>query len=63
MKLGLTAPTAASRLLRRCSVLVDGTPFYPATPWDRSRRKKILTIEGVGDEKTFIHCSASVTHA
>ena len=41
-----------------CSVLVDRQPLYSChTLATEAVGKKILTIEGVGDEKTCIRCS------
>ena len=54
MKLGLTGTNRSCNRAScgACSVLVDGTPLYSChTLATEAAGKKILTIEGVGDEK------------
>jgi len=54
MKLGLTGTNRSCNRAScgACSVLLDGTPFYSChTLATEAVGKKILTIEGVGDEK------------
>ena len=56
MKLGLTGTNRSCNRAScgACSVLVDGTPFYSChTLATEAAGKKILTIEGVGDEKNL----------
>ena len=56
MKLGLTGTNRSCNRAScgACSVLVDGTPFYSChTLATEAVGKKILTIEGVGDEKNL----------
>ena len=56
MKLGLTGTNRSCNRAScgACSVLVDGTPFYSChTLATEAVGKKILTIEGVGDEKNM----------
>ena len=56
MKLGLTGTNRSCNRAScgACSVLVDGVPFYSChTLATEAAGKKILTIEGVGDEKNL----------
>src|SRR5579864_8849693 len=56
MKLGMTGTNRSCNRAScgACSVLVDGTPFYSChTLATEAVGKKILTIEGVGDEKNM----------
>src|ERR1700680_3759104 len=56
MNLGLTGTNRSCNRAScgACSVLVDGTPIYSChTLATEAAGKKILTIEGVGDEKTL----------
>src|SRR5579863_7043756 len=56
MKLGLTGTNRSCNRAScgACSVLVDGTPFYSChTLATEAVGKKILTIEGVGDENNL----------
>src|SRR3984957_12251133 len=56
MKLGLTGTNRSCNRAScgACSVLVDGTPLYSChTLATEAVGKKILTIEGVGDEKNL----------
>jgi xanthine dehydrogenase YagT iron-sulfur-binding subunit len=56
MKLGLTGTNRSCNRAScgACSVLLDGTPFYSChTLATEAVGKKILTIEGVGDEKNL----------
>ena len=56
MKLGLTGTNRSCNRAScgACSVLVDGTPFYSChTLATEAVGKKILTIEGMGDEKNL----------
>src|SRR5579863_10134965 len=56
MKLGLTGTNRSCNRAScgACSVLLDGTPFYSChTLATEAVGKKILTIEGVGDEKNM----------
>ena len=56
MKLGMTGTNRSCNRATcgACSVLVDGTPFYSChTLATEAVGKKILTIEGVGDEKNL----------
>ncbi len=56
MKLGMTGTNRSCNRAScgACSVLVDGTPFYSChTLATEAVGKKILTIEGVGDEKNL----------
>src|SRR5713226_9409951 len=56
MKLGLTGTNRSCNRAScgACSVLVDGTPFYSChTLATEAVGKKLLTIEGVGDEKNL----------
>src|SRR2546427_1804211 len=56
MKLGLTGTTRSCNRAScgACSVLVDGVPLYSChTLATEAAGKKILTIEGVGDEKNL----------
>ena len=56
MKLGLTGTNRSCNRAScgACSVLVDGTPFYSChTLATEAVGRKILTIEGVGDEKNL----------
>ena len=64
MKLGLTGTNRSCNRAScgACSVLVDGTPLYSChTLATEAAGKKILTIEGVGDEKN-LHPLQSVGH-
>jgi CO/xanthine dehydrogenase Mo-binding subunit/aerobic-type carbon monoxide dehydrogenase small subunit (CoxS/CutS family) len=65
MKLGLTGTNRSCNRAScgACSVLVDGTPFYSChTLATEAVGRKILTIEGVGDEKN-LHALQRVGHA
>src|SRR5947209_7242264 len=56
MKLGLTGTNRSCNRAScgACSVLVDGTPFYSChTLATEAAGRKILTIEGIGDEKNL----------
>src|SRR3984885_11929995 len=56
MKLGMTGTNRSCNRAScgACSVLVDGTPVYSChTLATEAAGKKILTIEGVGDEKNL----------
>src|SRR5579863_5936631 len=56
MKLGLTGTNRSCNRAScgACSVLVDGTPFYSChTLATEAVGRKILTIEGMGDEKNL----------
>src|SRR6266581_3396599 len=56
VKLGLTGTNRSCNRAScgACSVLIDGTPFYSChTLAMEAAGKKILTIEGVGDEKNL----------
>ena len=56
MKVGLTGTNRSCNRAScgACSVLVDGVPFYSChTLATEAAGKKILTIEGVGDEKNL----------
>src|SRR6266851_686324 len=56
IKLGLTGTNRSCNRAScgACSVLIDGTPFYSChTLATEAVGKKILTIEGVGDEKNL----------
>ena len=56
MKLGMTGTNRSCNRATcgACSVLLDGTPFYSChTLATEAVGKKILTIEGVGDEKNL----------
>src|SRR6266849_2409150 len=64
MKLGLTGTNRSCNRATcgACSVLVDGTPLYSChTLATEAVGKKILTIEGVGDEKN-LHPLQSIGH-
>src|SRR5579864_6706137 len=64
MKLGLTGTNRSCNRAScgACSVLVDGTPLYSChTLATEAVGKKILTIEGVGDEKS-LHPLQSIGH-
>src|SRR5579864_7463283 len=64
MKLGLTGTNRSCNRAScgACSVLVDGTPLYSChTLATSAAGKKILTIEGVGDEKN-LHPLQSIGH-
>ena len=64
MKLGLTGTNRSCNRAScgACSVLVDGTPVYSChTLATEAAGKKILTIEGVGDEKN-LHPLQSIGH-
>jgi len=64
MKLGLTGTNRSCNRAScgACSVLLDGTPFYSChTLATEAVGKKILTIEGVGDEKN-LHPLQSIGH-
>ena len=64
MKLGMTGTNRSCNRAScgACSVLVDGTPFYSChTLATEAVGKKILTIEGVGDEKN-LHPLQSIGH-
>ena len=64
MKLGLTGTNRSCNKAScgACSVLVDGTPLYSChTLATEAAGKKILTIEGVGDEKN-LHPLQSIGH-
>ena len=66
MKLGLTGTNRSCNRAScgACSVLVDGTPFYSChTLATEAVGKKILTIEGVGDEKNLHPLAAHRPHA
>jgi len=65
MKLGLTGTNRSCNRAScgACSVLVDGIPFYSChTLATEAAGKKILTIEGVGDEKN-LHPLQRIGHA
>ena len=65
MKLGLTGTNRSCNRAScgACSVLVDGTPFYSChTLATEAVGKKILTIEGIGDEKN-LHPLQRIGHA
>ena len=64
MKVGLTGTNRSCNRAScgACSVLVDGTPVYSChTLATEAAGKKILTIEGVGDEK-HLHPLQSIGH-
>src|SRR6202140_863879 len=64
MKLGMTGTNRSCNRATcgACSVLVDGTPLYSChTLATEAVGKKILTIEGVGDEKN-LHPLQSIGH-
>ena len=64
MKLGMTGTNRSCNRAScgACSVLVDGTPLYSChTLATEAVGKKILTIEGVGDEKS-LHPLQSIGH-
>jgi len=64
MKLGMTGTNRSCNRAScgACSVLVDGTPLYSChTLATEAAGKKILTIEGVGDEKS-LHPLQSIGH-
>src|ERR1022692_3214686 len=64
MKLGMTGTNRSCNRAScgACSVLLDGTPFYSChTLATEAVGKKILTIEGVGDEKN-LHPLQSIAH-
>src|SRR6266700_5163501 len=64
IKLGLTGTNRSCNRAScgACSVLVDGTPLYSChTLATEAAGKKILTIEGVGDEKR-LHPLQSIGH-
>jgi len=65
MKLGLTGTNRSCNRAScgACSVLVDGVPVYSChTLATEAAGKKILTIEGVGDEKN-LHPLQRIGHA
>src|ERR1700677_4194930 len=64
MQLGMTGTNRSCNRAScgACSVLVDGTPLYSChTLATEAAGKKILTIEGVGDEKN-LHPLQSIGH-
>ena len=66
MKLGLTGTNRSCNRAScgACSVLVDGIPVYSChTLATEAAGKKILTIEGVGDEKESASLAAYRPHA